>query len=116
MNSSLPSQNSPIHAALFLRDHFVYVISVVDIMGKHRKVNIKSKVADQKLPPIKKVAYKLQHSIGELELTSEPVTDSIDSDTDTVIWVADIDSDTDTVILGAGAGDIGNLEDFHDDQ
>ena len=62
------------------------------------KINIKSKVADLKLPPIKNVAYKLQHSIGELELTSEPVTDSFDSDTD-------------TVILGA---DVGNLEDLHD--
>ena len=99
MNSSLPSQNSPIHAALFLRDHFLYVISVVDTMGKHPKVNIKLKVADQKLPPIKKVAYEIQYCIGELELTSEPVTDNI------------IDSDTDTVILGA---DVGNLEDLHD--
>ena len=97
MNSSLPSQNSPIHAALFLRDHFLYVISVVDTMGKHPKVNIKLKVADQKLPPIKKVAYEIQYCIGELELTSEPVTDN--------------DSDSDTVILGA---DVGNLEDLHD--
>ena len=109
MNSSLPSQNSPIHAALFLRDHFfVYVISVLDSMVKHRKINIKSKVADLKLPPVDKVAYMLNRFIRQLELTSEPITVSVAA-------VADTDADADTVILGAG-GDVGNLDDFHDDQ
>ena len=66
-------------------------------MVKHRKVNIRAKVADLQLLKVDKVAYMLNRYIRELELTSE------------AIKVADTDADM--VILGVG-DDVGNLNDF----
>ena len=72
-------------------------------MVKRRNINIRAKVADLQLPKVESVAFLVKYQNCELELTSE------------AIKVADTDADADTVILGVG-DDVGNLNDFHDDQ
>ena len=69
-------------------------------MVKRHKVNIRSKVADLQLPKVESVAFLVQYQNYELELTSEHITVVADTDTDTVLF----------------GGDVGNLDDFHDDQ
>ena len=66
-------------------------------------VNIRQKGADLQLPKVESVAFLVKYQNRELELTSEAIP------------VADADEDADTVILGVGH-DVGNLNDFQDDQ
>ena len=85
----------------------------VDIIKRSERgetpTNIGKQLADFQLPKVESVAFLIQYQNRELELISTtPITVS-------VVAVADSDADADTVILGAG-GDVGNLDDFHDDQ
>ena len=78
-------------------------ITMLYRMVKHRKVNLRAKVADLQLHKLESVAFLVKYQNRELELTSE------------AIKVADTDTDADTVILGV-RDKVGNLNNFHDDQ